>query len=73
MSSSLDRLPFAVGLSRQATRVIRQNVVVALGVSAVLVVATALGYARIAQAVILHEGSTLIVIVNALRLFAYRG
>ena len=73
MGDDLGRLPFVIGLSRQARRVIRQNLYVSLGVIAVLVVATAGGFAGIGPAVVVHEGSTLVVIANALRLLAYDG
>lgn len=72
MGDDLARLPFAVGLSRQARRVIRQNLVVSLGVIAVLVVATVSGISGIGPAVVVHEGSTLVVIANALRLLGFR-
>ena len=73
MSEGLSRLPFAVKLSRTATRVIRQNLVIALGVSAALVLASIFGWVQISEAVILHEGSTLVVVLNGLRLLAFRG
>lgn len=73
MGDDLGRLPFAIGLSRAARRVIRQNLYVSLGVIAGLVVVTVTGVAGIGPAVIAHEGSTLIVIANALRLLRYRG
>ena len=44
---------------------------ISLGVVALLVPATILGLG-IGSAVAMHEGSTLIVVVNALRLLAYR-
>ena len=70
MADDLRALPFAVGLSRTARAIIRQNLIVSLGMVLVLVPATILG-ARIGTAVVLHEGSTLIVVANALRLLAY--
>jgi Cd2+/Zn2+-exporting ATPase len=70
MADDLGRLPFAVGLSRQTSRVIRQNLWIALGMVAVLVPATILGL-QIGPAVVLHEGSTLLVVANALRLLGY--
>ncbi len=73
MGDDLGRLPFAIGLSRQSKRVIRQNLFVSLGVIAGLVVATVSGAASIGLAVVVHEGSTLVVIVNALRLLRYGG
>lgn len=72
MSHGVGRLPFAVGLARSATRVIRQNLAISLGVSAVLIVATIFNLTSIGQAIVFHEGATLIVIANALRLLAYR-
>lgn len=71
MADDLAHLPFAVGLSRRTRSVIRQNVFISLGVVAILVPATILGLG-IGPAVIAHEGSTLVVVFNALRLLAYR-
>jgi Cd2+/Zn2+-exporting ATPase len=71
MADDLANLPFAVGLSRTTRSVILQNVVVSLGVVALLVPATILGLG-IGPAVAVHEGSTLLVVFNALRLLAYR-
>ena len=71
MADDLAHLPFAVGLSRQTRSIIRQNVFVSLGVVAILVPATIFGLG-IGAAVAMHEGSTLLVVVNALRLLAYR-
>ena len=68
MSITISRIPTC----RKASRVIRQNVVVSLGVSVILIVATVFGFARIAEAVVFHEGSTLVVIANALRLLRYQ-
>lgn len=72
MGDDLAKLPFAVGLSRAARRIIRQNLVIALGTIVVLAAATTLGLARIGPAVVFHEGSTLVVIFNSLRLLSYR-
>jgi Cd2+/Zn2+-exporting ATPase len=72
MGDDLGRLPFAIGLSRAAKNVIRQNLFVSLSVIAGLVVATLGGFVGIGPAVIAHEGSTLVVIANALRLLRYR-
>ncbi|WP_427788810.1 heavy metal translocating P-type ATPase [Brevundimonas diminuta] len=71
MADDLSHLPFTVGLSRRTRAVIRQNLVVSLGVVAFLVPATIFGLG-IGPAVALHEGSTLLVVFNALRLLAWR-
>jgi Cd2+/Zn2+-exporting ATPase len=71
MGDKLEHLPFVVGLSRQTRRIIRQNLWASLGMVAILIPATVLGM-RMGVAVLFHEGSTLLVVANALRLLAYR-
>ena len=72
MADKLETLPFAIGLSRKAKAIIRQNLWVSLGVVAFLIPATIMSWASIGIAVAVHEGSTLVVVVNALRLLAYK-
>ncbi|GAB3943822.1 heavy metal translocating P-type ATPase [Spirosoma harenae] len=72
MGDQLEKLPFAIGLSRAARRIIRQNLFISLGMVILLIPLTILGVARIGPAVIAHEGSTLVVVFNALRLLAFR-
>lgn len=67
MADDLRALPFAVSLSRRCSRVIKQNLWASLGIVAVLIPATVFGLG-IGPAVLIHEGSTLIVVANALRL-----
>lgn len=71
MADSLSNLPFAIGLSRATNRIIRQNLWISLGMVALLVPATILGL-RMGPAVVLHEGSTIVVVLNALRLLAFK-
>jgi Zn2+/Cd2+-exporting ATPase len=71
MADDLTRLPFAVGLSRATLRIIRQNLWVSMGVVAFLIPATISGLG-IGLAILFHEGATLVVVVNALRLLVYR-
>ncbi|WP_028281652.1 heavy metal translocating P-type ATPase [Olleya marilimosa] len=72
MADKLETLPFAIGLSRKAKTIIKQNLWVSLGVVALLIPATILSWANIGVAVAFHEGSTLVVVANALRLLAYK-
>lgn len=72
MGDKLNLLPFAIGLSRKAKGIIKQNLWISLGVVAMLIPLTILGIATIGPAVIAHEGSTLVVVFNALRLLAYK-
>ncbi len=72
MADDLATLADGVDLSRRARRVVRQNVTIALGVIAVLAPIAALGFIRLPIGVIAHEGSTLVVVANGLRLLAAR-
>jgi Cd2+/Zn2+-exporting ATPase len=72
MADDLSKLPFALSLSRQARRIIRQNLAISVGVIALLVPAALFGLAGIGPAILLHEGSTLLVVANALRLLSHR-
>lgn len=72
MGNKLHVLPFAIGLSRKTRRIIKQNVWISLGVVALLIPATIFGFANMAVAVVIHEGSTLVVVFNALRLLGYK-
>ena len=72
MADKLETLPFAIGLSRKAKSVIKQNLWVSLGVVALLIPATIMSWASIGVAVAIHEDSTLIVVINALRLLGYK-
>ena len=71
MADKLDNLPFAIGLSRRAKLIIKQNLIISLGMVAVLVPLTLMGTIAIGPAVVFHEGSTLVVVLNALRLLRF--
>lgn len=71
MSDKIEMLPFVIGLSRASKRIITQNIWISMGVVALLVPATILGLTGIGLAVVFHEGSTLLVVLNALRLLVY--
>ena len=72
LADKLENLQFAIGLSKKAHVIIKQNLIISLGMVAILVPLTLLGIAHIGPAVIGHEGSTLVVVFNALRLLAYK-
>ncbi len=72
MADRLDNLPFAISLSRQSRLIIRQNLVISLGMVAILVPLTILGVSGIGPTVVGHEGSTLVVVFNGLRLLVYK-
>ncbi len=68
LGNDLSRLVFAASLSRKTRRIIHQNIWIAGLVILFLVGSALAGITSIGTAVILHEGSTLIVVANALRL-----
>lgn len=72
MADKLEILPFAIALSRKAQQIVRQNLWISLGVVALLLPATIFGLANIGIAVVFHEGSTVVVVLNALRLLGFR-
>jgi Cd2+/Zn2+-exporting ATPase len=73
MSDALDAIPFTLALSRRTRNVVFQNLTFALGVIVVLLVG-ALGFALpLPLGVVGHEGSTVLVCLNGLRLLGFRG
>ena len=74
MGDDLAALPYAISLAQRARRVVIQNLVIACGVMALLVTwvflgqHTPLGALKLPVAVSGHEGSTVVVILNGLRL-----
>ena len=70
MSDDLGRVPFAVRLSRATSRIIAQNLVISLVIVVFLIAMTFFGL-NIGLVVLIHEGSTLLVVANALRLLNF--
>jgi Cd2+/Zn2+-exporting ATPase len=64
----LDDLPYAVRLAKRSLRIIRQNLAFACAVIAVLVVINLLYGLPLPVGVVAHEGSTILVVLNGLRL-----
>ncbi len=68
MADDLSKLPYAIDLSRRTRRTIRQNLGFSLAVIVTLVVATLTRGIPLPLGVVGHEGSTVIVVLNGLRL-----
>lgn len=68
MGNDLRRLADAHALSRRSSAVVRQNLAIALVVIALVAPLGAVGIAPLGMSVLLHEGSTIVVVLNALRL-----
>lgn len=68
MNDRLENFLVAYELSRRTERVIRQNLALALGTVVVMVAASLSGAVPLALGVAAHEGSTVLVVLNSLRL-----
>lgn len=68
MNDRLENFLLALDLSRRARSVIRQNLAISLGVVVVMVGASLFGLVPLSLGVVAHEGSTVIVVLNSLRL-----
>ena len=73
MHDKIENVEQAVTLSRRARSVIRQNIVISLGVVLLLVTSALLEKINLTIGVIGHEGSTVLVILNGLLLLRFRG
>ena len=68
MSDQLMNIAHALQVSKRARFVVGQNLTFALGVILVMVTATLVGHVPLTVGVVMHEGSTVVVCLNGLRL-----
>ncbi len=73
MADDLAHLPYAIGLARQARKTVYQNLAFALAVIVMLVAAAFGAELPLPLGVVGHEGSTVVVVLNGLRLLGYKG
>ena len=71
MTNDLRRLPFVVGLGRHALGIIRFNIVFAIAVKAVVLALAIAGHATLWMAIAADVGTSLIVVLNGMRLLRY--
>jgi Cd2+/Zn2+-exporting ATPase len=69
MSDDLNKLPVAIRLSRQARRIIKANIILAIAAKAIFLALGAIGLATLWMAVFADMGISIIVILNGLRLY----
>ena len=72
MADDLSKIAFAVGLSRHALRVIKQGLIFALVYNVVMVSTAATGHLHMIGGAIAHQFSSVLVILNAMRLLRYQ-
>ncbi|HER1160678.1 TPA: cadmium-translocating P-type ATPase [Streptococcus pyogenes] len=68
----LTRIPFSIQLSRKMKTIIKQNIVFALSVITLLILANIFQVVNLPLGVVGHEGSTILVILNGLRLLSFK-
>jgi len=68
MHDRIENVPTAFRLSRRARAIIRQNLVVSLGAVVLLVLGALAQRINLSLGVVGHEGSTVLVVLNGLRL-----
>ena len=73
LANDLQRIPYAIGLSRQTRRTLVMNLGFALFMIGVMLVSIFAASLPLPLAVFGHEGGTVLVSLNGLRLLAYRG
>lgn len=72
MADDLSKIAFAVGLSRQALRLIKQGLWFALVYNVVMISAASAGHMGMIGGAIAHQFSSVLVILNAMRLLRYK-
>ncbi len=68
MADRLEKLEYAIRLGRRSGRIVKQNIIFALGFIVVLLIANFTGNMTLPLGVLGHEGSTVLVILSGLRL-----
>jgi Cd2+/Zn2+-exporting ATPase len=71
MNDRIDQFLSAIELSARARSVIRQNLAIALGTVVLMALAAILGWIPLSVGVFAHEGSTVVVCLNSLRLLFF--
>ena len=72
MSAQIEKLSYAMGLSRATVYNMKQNIIFALLVAALLLAGVLVKTVNLSFGMLVHEASVLLVIINAVRLLGYR-
>ena len=68
MKNDLSKIVYTHKVAKKLRRIIWQNIIFAMGVVLLLMVVNVLGLINMTWAVFVHEGSTVLVLINGLRL-----
>lgn len=72
MSAEIEKLAYAIGLSRATVKNMKQNIFFAIAVAGLLLAGVLVKSVNLSIGMLIHELSVLIVIINAARLLRYR-
>jgi Cd2+/Zn2+-exporting ATPase len=72
MADDLSKIAFAVGLSRHTLWIIKQGLIFALAYNIVMITTAATGHLHMIGGAIAHQFSSVLVILNAMRLLRYK-
>lgn len=68
MTDELEKIPATIRLSRRALRVIKENITFALVFNTILILLSAKGWVSMILGAVMHQASSLLVILNSIRL-----
>jgi Cd2+/Zn2+-exporting ATPase len=68
MSDEIEKIPSVIRLSRKALRVIKENLLFALIFNTALILLSTQGWVTMILGAVLHQASSLFVILNSMRL-----
>ncbi len=72
IQDDLEQIPFSLSISKKTRQIVMQNITFSIAVIALLIVTNLLQIINLPLGVIGHEGSTILVILNSLRLLGYK-
>ena len=72
IQDDLEQIPFSLGISNRTQKIVMQNIIFSITVIVLLIISNFLQVINLPLGVIGHEGSTILVILNSLRILRYR-
>ena len=72
MQNDLIQIPFSISLSLKLKKIVKENIIFSLSIIVILIFTNILQLINLPLGVIGHEGSTILVIINSLRLLYFK-
>ena len=71
MTDSIDRINYAIDISKKTSRIIKQNLTFSIGIKIIVLILSLFGIANMWEAVFADVGATLLTILNSLRILRW--